>query len=213
MRELTAMVRLDLRGLREMVLMVPIVIGVFWLLNWNAHPTWVISAMMILIFMMTQSLFRFGLFAAKVPLLDVLPVRRRTVVVSHYLMILASSLMVCLVGAVIFLVLQGVGVVVPQDWGMQLLASLGAMLLVIGLIVPHWWRPWRSWRTAVAHLPLFGVVCLVVILIAAHTTGNLPPAWSSFLGAHGPWLLLVIGVSVLAGSLPVTLRTAERLDH
>ena len=213
MRELTAALRLDLRSLREVGLMAPIIIGVFWVLNWNSDPTWIATALMILIFMVTRSLFRFGLFAARTSLLDVLPVRRRTVVVSHYLVILAAALAVGLLGTVLFLMLQGFGVAVPTDWAMRWIASLGAVLLIIGLVLPHRWRSWRSWRTAVVHLPVLGVVAATIILTAAHTTGNLPPAWGSFLGVHGPWLLLVVGLLGFAGSLPATLRAAERLDH
>lgn len=213
MRELKAMLRLDLRGLREVVLMVPILIGVLWILNWNTEPTWVMTALMVLILMVTQSLFRFGLFAAKAPLLDVLPVRRRTVVVSHYLVILAVAVGFCLFGAAAFLLLQAVGGAVPEDWGGQLLATLGAMLLIVGLILPHWRRSWRSWRTLARHLPVIAVVAAAIVLIAAHATGNLPPTWSSFLGQHGPWLLVVVGLLAFAGSLPVTLRAAEHQDR
>ena len=61
MRELTAALRLDLRSLREVGLMAPIIIGVFWVLNWNSDPTWIATALMILIFMVIRSLFiRFG---------------------------------------------------------------------------------------------------------------------------------------------------------
>ena len=126
-----------------------------------------------LIFMVIRSLFRFGLFAARTSLLDVLPVRRRTVVVSHYMVILAAALAVGLLGTVLFLMLQGLGVAVPTDWAMRWIASLGAVLLIIGLVLPHRWRSWRSWRTAVVHLPVLGVVAATIILTAAHTTGNL----------------------------------------
>ncbi|MDO5066938.1 MAG: ABC-2 transporter permease [Propionibacteriaceae bacterium] len=214
MPELAAMMRLNLRGLHEMTLAAPILVGVLWLLNWNSGFAWVATLLMILVFMVAQNLFRFGAFASKVPLLDVLPVQRRTVVVSRYLVILAVAVVLCpIIGALIFLVTQAAGGEVPEDWGRGLLTSLGAMLLIIGLILPNWWRPWRSWRTAMAYLPVFGVLGSFLILNAAYATGNLPSSLSSFLDEYGAWLTVTVGVLSFAGSLPITIRAAERLDH
>ena len=149
-------------------------------------------------------------------LLDSLPLRRRTVMISHHLM---TSILLIVFEVMVSAVLvagSALGVAVDAEWPVTAAGEMGIMLSIFSIMIPVY----IGFETAWKGLVLLAPVTFVVSGLLGFRGGLLPVPrvarpqsfvdW--FLGAT-PWLLLLVGLVAWVVSLFVSIRNYERQDH
>lgn len=211
MRELKNAIRLDIQRILDSLFLV--VVGV---LIWVFFG--ILKGLMDLVFliamiavMTTTSAFygRFGLDGLEDAdlLYDTLPLRRRTVMISHYLVSLAYLLAAEIVLVPVLLLGEILGMRAGGDWWAAASAAVGIMLVVFAVMVP----------VLIRFTDARGVVVLVVVAVVAgvgiYLLGQLMSPLPGWVLAGWPWLLLVAGLVAWAVSLLVAIRVYQRQDH
>ena len=211
MRELKNAIRLDIQRILDSLFLV--VVGV---LIWVFFG--ILKGLMDLVFliamiavMTTTSAFygKLGLDGLEDAdlLYDTLPLRRRTVMISHYLVSLAYLLAAEIVLVPVLLLGEILGMRAGGDWWAAASAAVGIMLVVFAVMVP----------VLIRFTDARGVVVLVVVAVVAgvgiYLLGQLMSPLPGWVLAGWPWLLLVAGLVAWVVSLLVAIRVYQRQDH
>jgi len=211
MRELKNAIRLDIQRILDSLFLV--VVGV---LIWVFFG--ILKGLMDLVFliamiavMTTTSAFygKLGLDGLEDAdlLYDTLPLRRRTVMISHYLVSLAYLLAAEIVLVPVLLLGEILGMRAGGDWWAAASAAVGIMLVVFAVMVPVLIRFTDARGVAVL------VVVAVVASVGIYLLGQLMSPLPGWVLAGWPWLLLVAGLVAWAVSLLVAIRVYQRQDH
>lgn len=140
-------------------------------------------------------------------LYDTLPLRRRTVMISHYLVSLAYLLAAEIVVVPVLLLGEILGMRAGGDWWAAASAAEGIMLVVFAVMVP----------VLIRFTDARGVAVLVVVAVIAgvgiYLLGQLMSPLPGWVLAGWPWLLLVAGLVAWVVSLLVAIRVYQRQDH
>lgn len=211
MRELKNAIRLDVQRILDSLFLVAIGILIwvfFGILKGLMDLVFVIAMIAV---MTTTSAFygNFGLDGLEDAdlLYDTLPLRRRTVMISHYLVSLAYLLAAEIVLVPVLLLGEILGIRAGGDWWAAASAAVGIMLVVFAVMVP----------VLIRFTDARGVAVLVVIAVVAgvgvYLLGQLMSPLPGWILAGWPWLLLVAGLVAWAVSLLVAIRVYQRQDH
>ena len=211
MRELKNAIRLDVQRILDSLFLV--VVGVliwvfFGILKGLMDLVFVIAMIAV---MTTTSAFygKLGLDGLEDAdlLYDTLPLRRRTVMISHYLVSLAYLLAAEIVVVPVLLLGEILGMRAGGDWWAAASAAVGIMLVVFAVMVP----------VLIRFTDARGVAVLVVVAVIAgvgiYLLGQLMSPLPGWVLAGWPWLLLVAGLVAWAVSLLVAIRVYQRQDH
>ncbi|VEJ57704.1 ABC-2 transporter permease [Arachnia propionica] len=211
MRELKNAIRLDIQRILDSLFLV--VVGVliwvfFGILKGLMDLVFVIAMIAV---MTTTSAFygKLGLDGLEDAdlLYDTLPLRRRTVMISHYLVSLAYLLAAEIVVVPVLLLGELLGMRAGGDWWAAASAAVGIMLVVFAVMVP----------VLIRFTDARGVAVLVVVAVVAgvgiYLLGQLMSPLPGWVLAGWPWLLLVAGLVAWAVSLLVAIRVYQRQDH
>lgn len=211
MRELKNAIRLDIQRILDSLFLV--VVGVliwvfFGILKGLMDLVFVIAMIAV---MTTTSAFygKLGLDGLEDAdlLYDTLPLRRRTVMISHYLVSLAYLLAAEIVLVPVLLLGEILGIRAGGDWWAAASAAVGIMLVVFAVMVP----------VLIRFTDARGVAVLVVVAVVAgvgiYLLGQLMSPLPGWVLAGWPWLLLVAGLVAWAVSLLVAIRVYQRQDH
>ena len=211
MRELKNAIRLDIQRILDSLFLV--VVGVliwvfFGILKGLMDLVFVIAMIAV---MTTTSAFygKLGLDGLEDAdlLYDTLPLRRRTVMISHYLVSLAYLLAAEIVVVPVLLLWELLGMRAGGDWWAAASAAVGIMLVVFAVMVP----------VLIRFTDARGVAVLVVVAVVAgvgiYLLGQLMSPLPGWVLAGWPWLLLVAGLVAWAVSLLVAIRVYQRQDH
>lgn len=211
MRELKNAIRLDVQRILDSLFLV--VVGVliwvfFGILKGLMGLVFVIAMIAV---MTTTSAFygKLGLDGLEDAdlLYDTLPLRRRTVMISHYLVSLAYLLAAEIVLVPVLLLGEILGMRAGGDWWAAASAAVGIMLVVFAVMVP----------VLIRFTDARGVAVLVVVAVVAgvgiYLLGQLMSPLPGWVLAGWPWLLLVAGLVAWAVSLLVAIRVYQRQDH
>ena len=140
-------------------------------------------------------------------LYDTLPLWRRTVMISHYLVSLAYLLAAEIVLVPVLLLGEILGMRAGGDWWAAASAAVGIMLVVFAVMVP----------VLIRFTDARGVAVLVVVAVIAgvgiYLLGQLMSPLPGWVLAGWPWLLLVAGLVAWVVSLLVAIRVYQRQDH
>ncbi|WP_314820560.1 ABC-2 transporter permease [Arachnia propionica] len=211
MRELKNAIRLDVQRILDSLFLVAIGILIWVFFG-------ILKGLMDLVFfiamiavMTTTSAFygKFGLDGLEDAdlLYDTLPLRRRTVMISHYLVSLAYLLAAEIVVVPVLLLGEILGMRAGGDWWAAASAAVGIMLVVFAVMVP----------VLIRFTDARGVAVLVVVAVIAgvgiYLLGQLMSPLPGWVLAGWPWLLLVAGLVAWAVSLLVAIRVYQRQDH
>ena len=211
MRELKNAIRLDIQRILDSLFLV--VVGVliwvfFGILKGLMGLVFVIAMIAV---MTTTSAFygKLGLDGLEDAdlLYDTLPLRRRTVMISHYLVSLAYLLAAEIVLVPVLLLGEILGIRAGGDWWAAASAAVGIMLVVFAVMVPVLIRFTDARGGAVL------VVVVVVAGVGIYLLGQLMSPLPGWVLAGWPWLLLVAGLVAWAVSLLVAIRVYQRQDH
>lgn len=211
MRELKNAIRLDIQRILDSLFLVAIgvLIWVFFgILKGLMGLVFVIAMIAV---MTTTSAFygKLGLDGLEDAdlLYDTLPLRRRTVMISHYLVSLAYLLAAEIVLVPVLLLGEILGMRAGGDWWAAASAAVGIMLVVFAVMVP----------VLIRFTDARGVAVLVVVAVVAgmgiYLLGQLMSPLPGWVLAGWPWLLLVAGLVAWAVSLLVAIRVYQRQDH
>lgn len=211
MRELKNAIRLDVQRILDSLFLVAIGILIwvfFGILKGLMDLVFVIAMIAV---MTTTSAFygNFGLDGLEDAdlLYDTLPLRRRTVMISHYLVSLAYLLAAEIVLVPVLLLGEILGIRAGGDWWAAASAAVGIMLVVFAVMVP----------VLIRFTDARGVAVLVVVAVVAgvgvYLLGQLMSPLPGWILAGWPWLLLVAGLVAWAVSLLVAIRVYQRQDH
>lgn len=211
MRELKNAIKLDIQRILDSLFLV--VVGVliwvfFGILKGLMGLVFVIAMIAV---MTTTSAFygKLGLDGLEDAdlLYDTLPLRRRTVMISHYLVSLAYLLAAEIVLVPVLLLGEILGMRAGGDWWAAASAAVGIMLVVFAVMVP----------VLIRFTDARGVAVLVVVAVVAgvgiYLLGQLMSPLPGWVLAGWPWLLLVAGLVAWAVSLLVAIRVYQRQDH
>ena len=211
MRELKNAIRLDVQRILDSLFLVAIGILIWVFFG-------ILKGLMDLVFfiamiavMTTTSAFygKLGLDGLEDAdlLYDTLPLRRRTVMISHYLVSLAYLLAAEIVVVPVLLLGEILGMRAGGDWWAAASAAVGIMLVVFAFMVP----------VLIRFTDARGVAVLVVVAVIAgvgiYLLGQLMSPLPGWVLAGWPWLLLVAGLVAWVVSLLVAIRVYQRQDH
>ena len=211
MRELKNAIRLDIQRILDSLFLV--VVGVliwvfFGILKGLMDLVFVIAMIAV---MTTTSAFygKLGLDGLEDAdlLYDTLPLRRRTVMISHYLVSLAYLLAAEIVVVPVLLLWELRGMRAGGDWWAAASAAVGIMLVVFAVMVPVLIRFTDARGGAVL------VVVAVIAGVGIYLLGQLMSPLPGWVLAGWPWLLLVAGLVAWAVSLLAAIRFYQRQDH
>ena len=211
MRELKNAIRLDVQRILDSLFLVAIGILIWVFFG-------ILKGLMDLVFfiamiavMTTTSAFygKFGLDGLEDAdlLYDTLPLRRRTVMISHYLVSLAYLLAAEIVLVPVLLLGEFLGLRAGGDWWAAASAAVGIVLVIFAVMVPVLVR--FTDARAVAVLVVVAVVAGVGGYLLAQLVSPLP----GWVLAGWPWVLLVAGLVAWAVSLLGAIRFYQRQDH
>ena len=211
MRELKNAIRLDVQRILDSLFLVAIGILIWVFFG-------ILKGLMDLVFfiamiavMTTTSAFygKLGLDGLEDAdlLYDTLPLRRRTVMISHYLVSLAYLLAAEIVLVPVLLLGEILGMRAGGDWWAAASAAVGIMLVVFAVMVPVLIRFTDARGGAVL------VVVAVIAGVGIYLLGQLMSPLPGWVLAGWPWLLLVAGLVAWAVSLLAAIRFYQRQDH
>ena len=211
MRELKNAIRLDVQRILDSLFLVAIGILIwvfFGILKGLMDLVFVIAMIAV---MTTTSAFygKLGLDGLEDAdlLYDTLPLRRRTVMISHYLVSLAYLLAAEIVVVPVLLLGEILGMRAGGDWWAAASAAVGIMLVVFAVMVP----------VLIRFTDARGVAVLVVVVVVAgvgiYLLGQLLSPLPGWVLAGWPWLLLAAGLVAWAVSLLAAIRVYQRQDH
>lgn len=211
MRELKNAIRLDVQRILDSLFLVAIGILIWVFFGILKGLMGLVFFIAMIAVMTTTSAFygKFGLDGLEDAdlLYDTLPLRRRTVMISHYLVSLAYLLAAEIVLVPVLLLGEILGMRAGGDWWAAASAAVGIMLVVFAVMVP----------VLIRFTDARGVVVLVVVAVVAgvgiYLLGQLMSPLPGWVLAGWPWLLLVAGLVAWAVSLLVAIRVYQRQDH
>ena len=211
MRELKNAIRLDIQRILDSLFLVAIGVLIWVFLGiFKGLMGWAL-AIAFIAFVTTVSVFygKFGLDGLEdVDLLyDTLPLRRRTVMISHYLVSLAYLLAAEIVLVSVLLLGEFLGLRAGGDWWAAASAAVGIVLVIFAVMVPVLVRFTDARAVAVL------VVVAVIAGVGIYLLGQLMSPLPGWVLAGGPWLLLVAGLVAWVLSLLGAIRFYQRQDH
>ena len=140
-------------------------------------------------------------------LYDVLPLRRRVVMISHYLISAVCVIVVEFVAVAVLFAVKFMGVKIIDNWWVTVFVSAGIIFSISAIMVPVLLRFGGGIGATVM------VVGLSVVLLGGAIVEALMPPMSGW--GHVWWSCLFVVCSLVfyAVSLPVSIRFYERQDH
>lgn len=211
MRELKNAIRLDVKRILDSLFLVATGVLIWVFLGISKGLMGWALAIAFIAFVTAVSVFygKFGLDGLEdVDLLyDTLPLRRRTVMISHYLVSLAYLLAAEIVLVPVLLLGEFLGLRAGGDWWAAASAAVGIALVIFAVMVPVLVR--FTDARAVAVLVVVAVVAGVGGYLLAQLVSPLP----GWVLAGWPWVLLVAGLVAWAVSLLGAIRFYQRQDH
>ena len=211
MRELKNAIRLDVQRILDSLFLVAIGILIWVFFGILKGLMGLVFFIAMIAVMTTTSAFygKLGLDGLEDAdlLYDTLPLRRRTVMISHYLVSLAYLLAAEIVVVPVLLLGEILGMRAGGDWWAAASAAVGIMLVVFAVMVP----------VLIRFTDARGVAVLVVVAVVAgvgiYLLGQLMSPLPGWVLAGWPWLLLVAGLVAWVVSLLVAIRVYQRQDH
>ena len=211
MRELKNAIRLDIQRILDSLFLVAIGILIWVFFGILKGLMGLVFFIAMIAVMTTTSAFygKLGLDGLEDAdlLYDTLPLRRRTVMISHYLVSLAYLLAAEIVVVPVLLLGEILGMRAGGDWWAAASAAVGIMLVVFAVMVP----------VLIRFTDARGVAVLVVVAVIAgvgiYLLGQLMSPLPGWVLAGWPWLLLVAGLVAWVVSLLVAIRVYQRQDH
>jgi len=211
MRELKNAIRLDVQRILDSLFLVAIGILIWVFFGILKGLMGLVFFIAMIAVMTTTSAFygKLGLDGLEDAdlLYDTLPLRRRTVMISHYLVSLAYLLAAEIVLVPVLLLGEILGMRAGGDWWAAASAAVGIMLVVFAVMVP----------VLIRFTDARGVAVLVVVAVVAgvgiYLLGQLMSPLPGWVLAGWPWLLLVAGLVAWVVSLLVAIRVYQRQDH
>ena len=211
MRELRNIMRLDVWLIVRILAIVVICFPVWILFHSSKGISDHVFTFSLILLMMTVCVFYGGSLLEGMGnqdlLYDTLPLRRGTVMVSRFVVSLVCVIVPEVMLTAVVLVGKLVGVDVADDWLVEIVVAVGILLSISAIMVPAMIRFGAGKGVAV-----FAVVTAAMglgVYVLAQLISPIP-AW---IQAWWPYLLLVFGLVLHAGSLPVSIRFYERQDH
>lgn len=211
MRDLWAMLRIDLRILPFVAVATVVLVATWMFLGRWAEVLSTVPAMSTMGVIVVLVFFQFDGADGRGLLYATLPVRRRVVMISHYLVGLLA-----LVGSAVLLVLArlilgAVGLDVGAQINLrELLGAGGGALLAMAVVIPVIVR--FGYRRAALYL-IFGVVfALGAVGGLAAGFGQPSPSAMAWFEGFGHYLFAGTGLALYAVSYLVALRWYERRD-
>ena len=221
MRELGSMLRIDLDHLRGVFLLGGLM-AFFWVIPGlllgmlgEGRQSFSISVPLLSLFLVVLMLvlFQVGRVERADILYDILPLRRRTVIISGYLVLLVLSFLFEIAVAAMMLAMPMAGVNVGADWPVAVLVSLVAALFGFAIAAPLIVR-FGGRNGGIVIFSILAVTALGVDAMGhAAFPGAPPPLLTGWLPLEGLWVLLAAGLAAYAVSLLVSIRIYERQDH
>ena len=218
MRELGSMLRIDLDHLRGVFLLGGLM-AFFWVIPGlllgmlgEGRQSFSISVPLLSLFLVVLMLvlFQVGRVEGADILYDILPLRRRTVIISGYLVLL--FLFEIAVAAMV-LAMPMAGVNVGADWPVAVLVSLVAALFGFAIAAPLIVR-FGGRNGGIVIFSILAVTALGVDAMGhAAFPGAPPPLLTGWLPLERLWVLLAAGLAAYAVSLLVSIRIYEQQDH
>ena len=211
MRELKNAIRLDIQRILDSLFLVVVGVLIWVFFGISKGLMGLVFVIAMIAVMTTTSAFygKLGLDGLEDAdlLYDTLPLRRRTVMISHYLVSLAYLLAAEIVLVPVLLLGEILGMRAGGDWWAAASAAVGIMLVVFAVMVP----------VLIRFTDARGVAVLVVVAVVAgvgiYLLGQLMSPLPGWVLAGWPWLLLVAGLVAWAVSLLVAIRVYQRQDH
>lgn len=210
MRELKNAIRLDVKRILDSLFLVATGVLIWVFLGISKGLMGWALAIAFIAFVTAVSVFygKFGLDGLEdVVLYDTLPLRRRTVMISHYLVSLAYLLAAEIVLVPVLLLGEFLGLRAGGDWWAAASAAVGIALVIFAVMVPVLVR--FTDARAVAVLVVVAVVAGVGGYLLAQLVSPLP----GWVLAGWPWVLLVAGLVAWVLSLLGAIRFYQRQDH
>lgn len=211
---LAPMVRMDLLNLRQQRRFVGIFLAIAVVSTWASGSQQGLVTVMVFALMLPLNLLQIDQNARLPMLYGGLPLRRRTVIASHYVvaaMMLAST-------AVAGVALVGVDAVTGRGAWTEGLGSVGGTVLFLTLALAIMLPLALRFGTQTASLILMAGTAVLILLVTAVPTvrdrlsgaaawlAPLPPAWGVAMGA-------IVMVGALVASYLVSVRIYEGQDH
>lgn len=208
MRELTAMIRLDLRtvGASRRLMLLYAAMATLFAASGGASFALPLIAMLGVVI----GLNLLGTAESnRLPLLyGSLPLRRRTVMVAHYLVTAGTTVLAVALGLLVMAVVARVRGEAADDLLLSGAGVIAALFLVLAVMLPVYLR-WGTRAGAIVML-LVGMIAMGAVMLLGQgdaLVGSATPAPVTV------GVLLVAGVAALTLSLPVALAIYERQDH
>lgn len=212
MSELLLMLRLDVETLSSTRRMLVVFIGLCCLFAAVGGASFALPLIAMAAVFTGLSLFG-AVEANRLTLLyGSLPLRRRTVVVSHYVITVLMTLVAVGLGVAVTAVASLLRREPLTDLAASGVGVLGMLFLVLGILIPayvRWGTKSGAWVAlglvlAVSAIAAFGQRLPMVAEVVRSVAG---------LGNMAVWGVLVIGLAVLALSAIVSIRIYQRQDH
>ncbi len=210
MSELAAMIRLDLRTVGASRRLIAVYLAMATLFAASGGASFALPLIALLGVVMGLNLIGTAESNRLTLLYGSLPLRRRTVVVAHYLVTAGTTVLAVALGLAVMAVVARVRGETADDLLLSGAGVIAALFVVLAAMLPVYLR----WGTKA------GAIVMLLFAMVAMGAGTL-------LGGGGPGLafadaapapatvgvLLVAGVAGLAVSLPVAIVIYERQDH
>ncbi|WP_300079140.1 ABC-2 transporter permease [Propioniciclava sp.] len=208
MSELAAMIRLDLRTVGASRRLIAVYLAMATLFAASGGASFALPLIALLGVVMGLNLIGTAESNRLTLLYGSLPLRRRTVVVAHYLVTAGTTVLAVALGLAVMAVVARVRGETADDLLLSGAGVIAALFVVLAAMLPVYLR-WGTKAGAIVML-LFAMVAMGAGTLWGGNAGlalQVTPA----LGTVG--VLLVVGVAALAVSLPVALAIYERQDH
>lgn len=208
MSELAAMIRLDLRTVGASRRLIAVYLAMATLFAASGGASFALPLIALLGVVMGLNLIGTAESNRLTLLYGSLPLRRRTVVVAHYLVTAGTTVLAVALGLAVMAVVARVRGETADDLLLSGAGVIAALFVVLAAMLPVYLR-WGTKAGAIVML-LFAMVAMGAGTLWGGSAGlalQVTPA----LGTVG--VLLVVGVAALAVSLPVAIVIYERQDH
>jgi hypothetical protein len=160
-------------------------------------------------------LFNLDLEPGQGLLYDILPLRRRTLVISHYLVALLWLVILNALAMLLGLILVSAGISLGEidslrSLGVELMGKSGMALLFMAFLLPHTMR--YSMTAARGRVILIACCFLIGAVVAIVVTVVLSDLATGEAGLWRSCLMCLGGLMAYAASLLITVRLCERRE-
>lgn len=224
-RELGAMLKFDLYRMRGIFYLAPGAILYWFVFSHGAEDPMSFASTSFIVWVMMLIFVVFGRYRRGLDgvLYDILLLRRRVVMISHYL---TSLILVVLYGSLLAVVLGLrvlLGMGAASGWVAMAVSSLGAALLSCAVLAPvavcyGYFRESFVEYGYITNIFIFIIMVVTGMMGCWAALSAMPDSWlmanfPEWLRPWGPWLLLGLCLVGYLVSLLVSIFIYERQDH